>query len=458
MFTGKAAPLHSGWWLLPVISQCPPVIVLSSTDRYAIIADDLTGAGDVGVQFSYAGLRTRTLCDARLPVWPAGIDTVVVDTHSRGLAPTAAYAAVAAAAQVLHAAGARLVYKKIDSTLRGALGAELDAALDVSGATLAVVCPAYPANGRTLVDGILAVDGQPVAQTPIGRDPIAPVRESHLPTLLAQQSHRRVIHLAQPSTAVALEAQLADIIRDGGGLVVCDAGDDAALATIVEGVDRLAMSCAACRFRRAGAAVGRAVGGAAMPASAGCVWVAAPGRAGPGRSAGRCRRQCGCSMRRRSRRAARHGAAGLRDVPWYRSGRSGASDRRAPGARDGVRRPGAQDWPHWGAALPRWTRRLVARRLAEAATAALADGILCGRRRDRRRHAARSAGKLGCDRHRPGGGNGARDPNRHGGWWGLRRPAADQQSRWFWRAGRLGAGHARLVATTERVNCEWSAA
>lgn len=214
---------------------------MSHFHRYAILADDLTGAGDVGVQFSRAGLRTRTLCDARLPMWPAGIDTVVVDTASRGLSPAAAYAAVAEAAQVLDAAGARLVYKKIDSTLRGALGAELDAVLDVCGAVMAVVCPAYPANGRTLVDGILAVDGLPVAQTQIGRDPIAPVRESHLPTLLAQQSRRRVVHLAQVDTAVALEAQLRGAMRDGAGIVVCDARDEAGLAAIVEGVDRLAM-------------------------------------------------------------------------------------------------------------------------------------------------------------------------------------------------------------------------
>lgn len=207
--------------------------------RYAIIADDLTGAGDVGVQFSRAGLCTRSLCDARLPFWPYGVDAVVVDTASRALPADAAYATVLRALQTLDAANVHLVYKKIDSTLRGNLGAELDAALDACGAKVAIVCPAFPANGRLLVDGVLFVDGHPVAQSAFAHDPITPVAESHLPTLLSGQSRRPIVSVSRPTTVPDLLRHLRMIAGDAGGLVVCDAQDDDDLALIVEAAQAL---------------------------------------------------------------------------------------------------------------------------------------------------------------------------------------------------------------------------
>jgi len=215
---------------------------VSRVDRYAIIADDLTGAGDVGVQFSRAGLRTRSLCDARLLLWPYGVDAVVVDTVSRALPASAAYDAVFQAIQTLQTANAHLVYKKIDSTLRGNLGAELDAALDACGAKIAVVCPAFPANGRILVNGVLSVDGHPVAQSAFAGDPITPVTESHLPTLLSRQSRRPVVHVGRPVAVADLQRQLQGFAGGAGGLVVCDAQDAADLATLVAAAQPLGAS------------------------------------------------------------------------------------------------------------------------------------------------------------------------------------------------------------------------
>ena len=206
---------------------------------YGIIADDLTGAGDAGVQFAAAGLRTRTLRDDWTPEYQAGAEVVVVDTASRGLAAEQAYRRVLAAAARLQAAGTQVVYKKIDSTLRGPLGAEIDAVLDACGLNLALVCPAYPANSRTLEYGVLLVGGVPVAETPAAADPHAPVQESHLPTLLKRQTRRAVQWLHRPSsghTRATLMAELHTLAagcRADGAVVVCDARDDADLAAIV---------------------------------------------------------------------------------------------------------------------------------------------------------------------------------------------------------------------------------
>ena len=62
-------------------------------------------------------------------------------------------------------------FKKIDSTLRGRIGAEVDALMRATGPRTAVVCPAFPAQGRVVLDRVLLVDGVPVAETPIARDP-----------------------------------------------------------------------------------------------------------------------------------------------------------------------------------------------------------------------------------------------------------------------------------------------
>jgi D-threonate/D-erythronate kinase len=80
---------------------------------------------------------------------------------------------------------ARVVYKKLDSTLRGPIAAELAAALGATGRGRAVVAPAFPSAGRTTVGGVQLVRGVPVHETEAKNDPRTPVREGHVPTLLA---------------------------------------------------------------------------------------------------------------------------------------------------------------------------------------------------------------------------------------------------------------------------------
>lgn len=155
----------------------------------AIVADDLTGSGDTAVQFVRAGWPTQ------LSVGRAGqaladpaagrAEVIAVTTHSRPLPGPQAAAVVRDDVAALRAAGVRRLYKKVDSTLRGAFKAEIDAARQAwRDDAIAVVCPAFPATGRTVRDGILYVDGRPVTETSAATDPVTPVTESHIPTLL----------------------------------------------------------------------------------------------------------------------------------------------------------------------------------------------------------------------------------------------------------------------------------
>jgi D-threonate/D-erythronate kinase len=200
--------------------------------RVAIIADDLTGAADTGVQLARAGYRTAVAFRGA-PVPPAsGLDAVALDTDSRSLP------ADLAAKRVFEAAGsvreARVVYKKIDSTLRGPLAAEIAAALEAAGRDLAVVAPAFPAAGRTTVNGTQLVRGVPVHETEAREDPRTPVTEGHLPTLLAATAS--VVALGAEDLADAANVRRALEGSDGPLCVVADARRDEDLEALVRAV------------------------------------------------------------------------------------------------------------------------------------------------------------------------------------------------------------------------------
>lgn len=148
----------------------------------AVLADDLTGACDAGVQFARAGYRTEVGFGPppHLPEHGA----LVIDTDSRVRSPAEAAGRVLTAAQSVRSA--RLVYKKLDSTLRGHVAAELAAALAGSGRERGVYAPAFPQYGRTTRGGVQLVDTVPVHGTAFAHDPRNPMRESHIPTLLKQ--------------------------------------------------------------------------------------------------------------------------------------------------------------------------------------------------------------------------------------------------------------------------------
>ena len=149
----------------------------------AVIADDLTGAADTGVQLVRAGYRTAVAFRGS-PLPPAeDLDAVALDTDSRAMSAGFAAKRVLEAGRAVR--DAHIVYKKLDSTLRGPVEVELVAALEATGRKRAVVAPAFPSAGRTTVSGVQLVRGVPVHETEAKNDPRTPVREGHLPTLLA---------------------------------------------------------------------------------------------------------------------------------------------------------------------------------------------------------------------------------------------------------------------------------
>lgn len=141
----------------------------------AVLADDLTSALDGAAPFAARGLSVRVVLRASA-ITLDGADVLAVDLDSRFLPPGVAQRRFHAAAQRLRSAA--LVYKTVDSTLRGNLGPEAQGALAGAGRQRAEVAPAFPAAGRTTEQGLQRVHGVPLERTVFASDPRSPVATS----------------------------------------------------------------------------------------------------------------------------------------------------------------------------------------------------------------------------------------------------------------------------------------
>ena len=187
----------------------------------AILADDLTGAADTAAGMLGAGrpLVTWPRSDGAI-AWHDEDRIVAIDAGTRQATPAEAANRIRDLAIVFQTARFAQLYKKVDSTLRGHIGVEVKAALDGWRAgSLAVVAPAFPAMGRTTVDGRqrvgdTALDGPPVAEmlasaaVPVTTLALADVRSGELDRILRARAEA------------------------GSRAVVCDAVTDADLAAI----------------------------------------------------------------------------------------------------------------------------------------------------------------------------------------------------------------------------------
>ena len=205
--------------------------------QFGIIADDFTGAGDVGIQFKKRGLETVVLTDVKSLEEVKNFDVVVIDTESRNETLVAAYNKVRDAARGLKDLEVELIYKKIDSTLRGNIGAELDALMDGLGLKAAIVAPAFPATGRTTKNGRQLVEGIPLEETEFARDPLQPTKESHIPTLIGSQTRRRIgaMNLTKVREGItSLKREIQSQIQAGWEIIAVDAETPADLVVIAK--------------------------------------------------------------------------------------------------------------------------------------------------------------------------------------------------------------------------------
>jgi uncharacterized protein YgbK (DUF1537 family) len=149
-----------------------------------IIADDLTGAADTGVKFTATGPVTLIGLEHGA-VWD-GLGNLSVNTETRNEPAQSIAGSLRRLNNALNSNRPELVYKKVDSCLRGFIGLELSVILEVMGFQAALVAPAYPEFKRATIEGIHLVGGLPVSETESGRDPIRPVLDSRLSAVVGE--------------------------------------------------------------------------------------------------------------------------------------------------------------------------------------------------------------------------------------------------------------------------------
>ncbi|HKF85584.1 MAG TPA: 3-oxo-tetronate kinase [Candidatus Limnocylindrales bacterium] len=217
-----------------------PIVADPVVPALAIVADDITGAADVAGMLRRRGLRTALIAGDPVPgrAVPEA-DAVVVGLRIR-TAPVAEAVerATAAARWLLDAAPAVLAWKicsTFDSTPAGNIGPVTDALLALTGLPAALVCPAFPENGRVVRDGRLFVHGVPLDESPMRDHPLTPMRDAELARLLAPQVTEpgRIVRIdTGDHPREAIEAAIAADAR----YLIPDAADDAAATALGEAV------------------------------------------------------------------------------------------------------------------------------------------------------------------------------------------------------------------------------
>ncbi len=185
-----------------------------------VIADDFTGANDAGVSLALSGKKVSV---AFQTPFTGDTDALVINSDSRSLRASEAAEKLARFAAEIDAA--KWLVKKIDSTLRGNPGAEVEALLRLSGQRQAIIAPAFPAAGRTTQNGVCLVKGVPVTETEFASDPKTPVRHAHIAAVLAEQTGLKSV--------VVTPAQLAAALEGDAQLLIVDAQSDDELDQIV---------------------------------------------------------------------------------------------------------------------------------------------------------------------------------------------------------------------------------
>lgn len=212
------------------------------------VADDLTGATTTGVLLARSKARTAVFFNEEAAKKDAAceeLDAILISSNSRPLPGDEAYEKVHSATEALADMGVKYFSKRIDTTLRGGVGVEIDAMMDVIGNdVVAVVVPAMPQSRRILVGGYSVIDGVALINTPVAQDVRTPVHENYIPRLLAGQSKRKVELIGLDVVLKGREAiaeELTKVRGNGAEIIVAD-------GITLEDVEEIAAACVSLKW------------------------------------------------------------------------------------------------------------------------------------------------------------------------------------------------------------------
>lgn len=207
------------------------------------VADDLTGATTTGVLLARSRAKTAVFFNeeaAEKANGAAKLDAILVSSNSRPLPGEEAYAKVSSATMALKRMGVRYFSKRIDTTMRGKIGVEINAMMDViKDDIIAVVVPAMPQSRRIVIGGFSVIDGVALINTPVAQDVRTPVTENYIPRLLAEQARQEVGLITLDFVLAGKEAIKTELDKQresGCRIIVVD-------AITLEDIEAIAAAC-----------------------------------------------------------------------------------------------------------------------------------------------------------------------------------------------------------------------
>ena len=183
--------------------------------KLAILADDFTGALDTAVQFSSRGIETSLQISNEIPgQLKPDCQVLAVNLETRHLSAQSAYESVYKTALAFRTMRVPYLYIKVDSGLRGNVGASLAAAISAWGQSV-LLSPAYPDAGRVVQDGLLYIRGTPISRSCFAEDLFNPILRDRISDILKSQTDRTVSSHAGPAdnAIVPKDAQSNDDLR-----------------------------------------------------------------------------------------------------------------------------------------------------------------------------------------------------------------------------------------------------
>jgi uncharacterized protein YgbK (DUF1537 family) len=204
--------------------------------KIGIVADDLTGANATGVLLTKQGFTSATVIQTEEIIDADDLDALCIDTDSRYADDGFIIDKVTKAMKHFDAWGAKVICKRIDSTIRGNIGLEIDTVLQEMGEdSVAIVVGAFPDSGRISSGGYLLVNGIPVEETDVARDPLKPITESYIPGIIGKQSKLEVGYVGLDMVldgSRQIKAAIKEQISIGKRIIVIDAVTDDQIETI----------------------------------------------------------------------------------------------------------------------------------------------------------------------------------------------------------------------------------
>ena len=212
------------------------------------IGDDFTGSSDLGLTLSEAGMRTVQYVGRPEGSADPGVEAGVVALKSRSIPAADAVRLSLDALDWLRAQGCeQIVFKycsTFDSTPQGNIGPVAEALADALGARRVIVCPAFPATGRSVYQGHLFVGDRLLSESGMENHPLTPMTDPDLRRWLARQCEGTVGHVPAADVLAgsrAIRARMDAEDAAGHRLIVADAIADADLMALGEAAAGLAL-------------------------------------------------------------------------------------------------------------------------------------------------------------------------------------------------------------------------